>query len=220
MIMKKNSKHTNAFDGAILFDGNMTVTLATGEKKTIRIDYLGAELKKADPDKEVIILLKGYAQYNEFKTGFIVHNPKWENGGVPSFGLKPIKEISHWSLHQYWDVIAWGYADGGLNNSRIYSCQCTPEQEAELERKRKEQGIVVPEAVSDDYDGIVLKFQHSADGSTGVQITTRKNRIDDYLTASKRWLADCMKAFMEFTEQNPDINEMHFYTKPTTWKEE
>lgn len=215
--MKKN-KPENAYTGSILFDGNMTVNLATGEKKILRTDYCGTALRDVDPDKEVLLLMRGNSEHNEIDTGFVFFRKNMEG----MFGLRPTADSEGYTVKVLSDVIAWGYADGGLNNSRFYSCQCTPEQEAELERQRKEQGIHVPPATSDtdDYDGIVLKFQHSADGSTGVQITTRKNRLDDYLTASKRWLADCMKTFMEFTEQNPDINEMHFYTNPTTWKEE
>ena len=214
--MKQKSKPANAYNGAILFDGNMTVTLATGEEKTLRIDHMGCALKNVDPNKEVLLLMRGNANYNEIDTGFVFFRKQMDG----LFGLRPTPDSDGYTIKSLNDVIAWGYADGGLNNSRIYSCQCTHEQEAKLDRKRKEQNIIVPEAESNDYDGIVLKFQHSADGSIGVQITTPKNRLDDYLTASKRWLADCMKTFMEFTEQNPDINEMHFYTKPTTWEEE
>ena len=213
--MKKN-KPENAYNGSILFDGNMTVTLATGEEKTLRVDHMGCALKNVDHNKEVLLLMRGNAEYDEIDTGFVFFRKQMDG----LFGLKPTADSEVYSIKSLNDVIAWGYADGGLNNSRVYSCQCTPEQEAELERKRKEQGITIPEAESNDYDGIVLKFQHAADGSTGVQITTRKNRLDDYITASKRWLADCMKTFMEFTEQNPDICEIHYFTKPTTWEEE
>ena len=216
--MKQKSKPANAYNGAILFDGNMTVTLATGEQVKLRMDYNGMELKNADPNKEIIVMMKKYAHYNELQTGFIVKNPKWENGGVPCFGLKPIYEQSNWALHQYWDVIAWGYADGGLNNSRSYSCQCTPEQEAELERQRKEQGITVPEAVSDRYDGTIIRFQLK-DGQVGVQIVVDKENIEGYREAAKKWLEPCCKNFQDVTEANPDIGESHYFTKPTTWEE-
>lgn len=212
--MKQKSKPANAYNGAILFDGNMTVTLATGEEKTLRTDHMGIALRNVDPDKEVLVLMRNNANYNEIDTGFVFFRKQMDG----LFGLKPTADSELYSIKALSDVIAWGYADGGLNNSRSYSCQCTPEQEAELERQRKEQGITVPEAVSDRYDGTIIRFQLK-DGQVGVQIVVDKENIEGYLEASKKWLEPCCKNFQDVTEANPDICEIHYFTKPTTWEE-
>ena len=41
-----------------------------------------------------------------------------------------------------------------------------------------------------------------------------------YVEASKKWLEPCAKNFQDVTEANPDICEIHYFTKPTTWEEE
>ena len=82
----------------------------------------------------------------------------------------------------------------------------------------KEQGITVPEAVSDRYDGTIIRFQLK-DGQVGVQIVVDKENIEGYLEAAKKWLEPCCKNFQDVTDANPDICEIHYFTKPTTWEE-
>lgn len=211
----KKTKPTNAYTGSILFDGNMTVTLADGEKKTLRTDHLGTALKQVNPHKEVLILMRGNADYNEIDTGFVFFRKKMQN----LFCIKPTTDSETYAIKSLSNVIAWGYADGGLNNDRFYSCQCTPEQEAELERQRKAQGIAVPESVSNTYDGVEIGFKHK-DGRIGVQFKVNKKQLNDYLTAAEKWLKPTLGNFQKFTKHNPDICEIHYFTKPTVWEEE
>ena len=53
----------------------------------------------------------------------------------------------------------------------------------------------------------------------GVQIVVDKENIEGYLEAAKKWLEPCCKNFQDVTEANPDICEIHYFTKPTTWEE-
>ena len=213
------------YDGSILFDGNMVVKTHGGRKHLLRVDNMGVELKHADPNKEVIIMMHGNEGYCELATGFVENREDWGDKGW--FGLYPNDEKKRCNLYDYSELVAWGYVDGGLNDSRrFYSCHCTPEQEAELERKRKEHGIVLggeqplkveQEKKDDEYDGIRIKFQ-VVDGSVGIQMEVTKNRLNDYLVAAEEYLKDCLSDFVDFNKKHPGITEMHFLTKPTEWE--
>ena len=102
--MKQKAKPANAYNGAILFDGNMTVTLATGEEKTLRTDHMGIALRNVDPDKEVLVLMRNNANYNEIDTGFVFFRKQMDG----LFGLKPTADSELYSIKALSDVIAWG----------------------------------------------------------------------------------------------------------------
>lgn len=212
----------NVYDGAVLFDGNLEVVTKDGKRHTLRIDHLGSALKNADPDKELMLMMRKDAPYCELTTGYLERRDEWEEKESPMFGLCPTADKINFTLLEYADVVAWGYVDGGLNDKRkFYSCQCTPKQEAELERKREamrrgEQ----PEAEveGEEYDGIVLKFQ-TKDDKVGVQIVVGKDKLEDYLVAAREHLEDCVQNFMDFTEKHPGIEEVQYFTKPTEWEE-
>lgn len=214
----------NVYDGAVLFDGNMEVTTKDGKKHTLRIDYLGSALKNADPDKELMLMMRKDAPYCELTTGYLERRDEWEEKESPMFGLCPASDKINFTLLEYADVVAWGYVDGGLNNkSKFYSCQCTPKQEAELKRKREamrrgEQSMAEVEDQGEEYDGIVLKFQ-TKDDKVGVQIIVGKDRPEDYLVAAREHLEGCVKNFIDFTENHPGIEEVQYFTKPTEWEE-
>lgn len=214
----------NVYDGAVLFDGNMEVNTKDGKKHTLRIDYLGSALKGADPDKELMLMMRGDAPCCELTTGYLERRDEWEEKESPMFGLCPASDKINFTLLEYADVVAWGYVDGGLNDkSKFYSCQCTPKQESELERKREamrrgEQPVAEVEDKGEDYDGIVLKFQ-TKDDNVGVQIIVGKDRPEDYLVAAREHLEGCVKNFIDFTEKHPGIEEVQYFTKPTEWEE-
>ena len=214
----------NVYSGAVLFDGNMEVTTKDGKRHTLRVDHLGSALKNADPDKELMLLMRKDAPYCELTTGYLERRDEWEEKESPMFGLCPSADKINFMLLEYADVVAWGYVDGGLNDKRkFYSCQCTPKQEAEMERKREamRRGEQPEEGVEDEgevYDGIVLKFQ-TRDDKVGVQIVVGKDRPADYLVAAREHLKDCMQDFIDFTEKHPGVEEVQYFTKPTEWEE-
>ena len=222
--MIKEMTEKNVYSGAVLFDGNMEVATKDGKRHTLRIDHLGSALKNADPDKELILMMRQGVPFCELTTGYLERRDEWEEKESPMFGLCPSADKINFTLLEYADVVAWGYVDGGLNDKRkFYSCQCTPKQEAELEHKREamrrgEQPEVEVEAEGDVYDGIVLKFQ-SRGGMVGVQVIVAKDRPEDYLVAARDHLKDCMQNFIDFTGKHPGIEEVQYFTKPTEWEE-
>lgn len=215
----------NIFNGAVLFDGNITVNVKGGRKLTLRTDYLGAAIKSADPNKEIVILLHSEANYNELRTGYIERRDVWEQEDERVFGLSPNHDKTLFYIFPYSDVIAWGYADGGLNDeSMFYSCQCTKDQEKELQHAREVLGIKprkrrVWKDTDRKNDGTIIKFQNDGD-EVRVQIVTAKDKIEDYIVASRKHLAPCMQNFIDFTKDNKDICEIQYFTKPTAWEEE
>lgn len=220
----KEMTEKNVYDGAVLFDGNMEVTTKDGKRHTLRIDYLGSALKSADPDKELMLMTRSDAPYCELTTGYLERRDEWEEKESPMFGLCPAADKIDFTLLEYADVVAWGYVDGGLNDkSKFYSCQCTPKQEAELERKREamrrgEQPEAEVDEEGEEYDGIVLKFQ-TKDDKVGVQIIVGKDKPEDYVVAAKEHLECCVQNFIDFTEKHTGIEEVHYFTKPTEWEE-
>ena len=130
------------FTGRIIFDGNLQLRIPGHGIKTIRTDLAGLKLQKADPNKELLVLTKSFAGYDELHTGYIVRTKNYDDQERPCFGLKHEPDADSWTVINYCDVIAWGYADGGLNDPTLfYSCQSTVEEEIDRERSRAEKGM-------------------------------------------------------------------------------
>lgn len=203
--MSKNQKAK--YSGSVLFNGKLNVTIG-GEKKTLEIDYLGTGIKQADPNREVIVMLKKNIGYNEFDTGYVVRKEEWENMEQPAFGLSPTEEKDGYILVSYGDVIAWGYAsdeEPEQVDERIEEIHRDPIYQR---AKKKIQDMNVCIAIQDK------------DGEIGIKAVVDKNEIEAYLVVSADYLAACLKTFQEFTKENPDIKEMHFFTKAQQWEEE
>ena len=143
MAKNKNLKADKPeFTGAIIFDGNIQVRIPQHGMKTLRTDLGGLRLQKADPNKELLVLTRNHVGYNEIDTGYIVRTKNYDDGNPPYFGLKDSPDAVIWGCHNYCDVIAWGYADGGLNDPTLfYSCQSTKAEEADRERIRAKKGM-------------------------------------------------------------------------------
>ena len=202
--MSKNQKAM--YSGSVLFNGKLNVTIG-GEKKTLEIDYLGTGIKQADPNREIIVMLKKNIGYNELETGYICRHKAWdENEHV--FGLRPNLNTTHCTLVDYGDVIAWGYASDEEServDERIEEIHRDPIYQR---AKKKIQDMNVCIAI------------HDKDGEIGIKAIVDKNEIEAYLVVSADYLASCLKTFQEFTKKTPDIKEMHFFTKAQQWEEE
>ena len=216
------------FTGRIMFDGNIQVTLLTGELKTLRTDLAGMKLQKADPNKELLVLTKSFTDYNEIHTGYIVRTKQYDDQERPCFGLKHEPDADSWTIVNYCDVIAWGYADGGLNDPTLfYSCQSTVEEEIDRERRRAEKGMkthaerlaeMETEGEQEQHPGLTLKFKHDGDQ---VKSSASWPRHDPALVVDMpERMGTCGEEFLKFTEAHPEIKEMHFYTEPTEWEED
>ena len=216
------------FTGRIMFDGNIQVRLLTGELKTLRTDLAGMKLHKADPNKELLVLTNRFTDYNEIHTGYIVRTKQYDDQERPCFGLKHEPDADCWTIINYCDVIAWGYADGGLNDPTVfYSCQSTVAEEIAREKWRAERGVkthaerlaeMEAESEEEQQPGLTLKFKHDGDQ---VKSSALWPRYDPALVVDMpERMGVCSEEFVKFTEAHPEIKEMHFYTEPTEWEED
>lgn len=215
------------FMGAITFDGNIQVNIPNHGLKTLRTDLGGLKLQKADPNKELLVLTRNHVGYDEIDTGYIVRTKIYDDGKPPYFGLKHDPDAESWGCHNYCDVIAWGYADGGVNDPTLYySCQSTVEEEIERERRRAERGMKThaerlaemeaeQEPAADEVwgneagDRRCVRFKVTDDDIIYNAIMGKDEMMND---ANKRLTHDCTETFCNFRKEHPEVTEMHFYT--------
>ena len=235
MAKTKNKKADKPeFDGRITFDGNIQVRIPGHGIKTLRTDLAGLGLQRADPNKELLILCRGFTEYNEIHTGYIVRTKRYDNLEQPCFGLKGTPDADVWSVVNYANVIAWGYADGGLNDPTLfYSCQSTVKEEAEREKYRAEHGMKTHAERLAEMDaeieerlkrnerpeGLVVKLRDK-DGSIDIETSWPKAKLADYLPFVKNQMADCFESFDAFRQKHPEFHEMHFLTDHTVWEKD
>ena len=199
--MKKKPKYT----GCVLFDGKLNI-MVKGEKKTLQIDYLGSSLKTATPGREVLVLLRGHAEYNEIDTGYLLRKDEWEEKDEPCFGLSTNVSLSNWGIHNFHDVIAWGYADEENNHHTV----------EEVETKRRE---VLAKIGDGPCKGLQIKVR---DKGSEVQLGMESSKDDliNYARANVKYGPECMFNFIDFHKKHPEIVEMHFFTSNTKWEED
>ena len=231
MAKKKNMKADKPeFGGCITFDGNIQVRIPQHGIKTLCTDLGGLKLQKADPNKELLVLVRDHIGYNEIDTGYIVRAKSYDDGNPPYFGLKDNPDAENWGCHNYCDVIAWGYADGGLNDPTLfYSCQSTVAEEIAREKWRAEHGmkthaerLAEMESENDEEtvkvpDCLVMRYRHK-DGfvQNGTTWPIEMGLPDGFQEKLKVTLQE----FLEFTKVHPEFKEIHFYTEPTEWEED
>ena len=229
MAKKKNMKADKPiFTGRIMFDGNIQVKLLTGELKTLRTDLAGMKLHKADPNKELLVLTNHFTDYNEIHTGYIVRTKQYDDQERPCFGLKHEPDADSWTIINYCDVIAWGYADGGLNDPTLfYSCQSTVAEEIVREKWRSEHGVrthaerlaeMEAECELEQQPGLMMKFKH--DGAHVKSSASWPKQDPALVVDMPECMGTCGEEFVKFTEAHPEIKEMRFYTEPTEWEED
>ena len=226
MAKRKNMKADRPeFGGCIIFDGNIQVRIPNHGLKTLRTDLGGMALHKADPNKELLVLMRAHVGYNEIDTGYIVRTKTYDDGRPPYFGLKHDPDAESWGCHNYCDVIAWGYADGGLNDETLYySCQSTVEEEIERERRRAERGMKthaerLAEMQAEQEDAVewgdelgdrrYVRFRATDDNIIYNAIMGTDEAKKDGGTELMHDAATC---FVDFRKQHPEVTEMHFYT--------
>ena len=235
MAKKKNLKADKPeFGGCVQWDGNIQVRIPQHGLKTLRTDLGGFALKKADPNKELLVLTRNHVGYDEIDTGYIVRTKRYDDGKPPYFGLKDEPDAEGWGCHNYCDVIAWGYADGGLNDPTLfYSCQSTVAEEIEREKWRAEHGMKthaeklaemedeIEERLKQNErpDGLVVKLRDK-DGNIDIETSWPKAKLEDYLPFVKDQMADCFESFDAFRKKHPEFHEMHFLTEHTVWEKD
>lgn len=222
------------FGGCAKWDGNIQVRIPQHGLKTLRTDLGGMMLHKADPNKELLVLTRQNVGYNEIDTGYIVRAKSYDDGNPPYFGLKDSPDDDWWGCINYSDVIAWGYADGGLNDpSLFYSCQSTKAEEEEREKRRAERGMKthaqrmaeldaeIEERLKQNErpDGLVVKLR-DLDDSIDIETSWPQAQLEDYIPFVKNDMADCFETFDAFRKKHPEFHEMHFLTDQTIWNKD
>jgi hypothetical protein len=226
MAKRKNMKADKPeFGGCVTWDGNIQVKIPNHGLKTLRTDLGGLKLQKADPNKELLVLTRNHVGYNEIDTGYIVRTKNYDGGKPPYFGLKDNPDAESWGCHNYCDVIAWGYADGGLNDPTLYySCQSTIEEEAEREVQRAAHGmkthaerLAEMEAEqetetewADDFENRrCVKFRVEDDN---IVYNALMGIDEEQVRGGTELMHACAKVFCDFRKEHPEVTEMHFYT--------
>ena len=235
MAKQKNKKADKPkFNGTVQWFGNIQIEIPGHGLKTLRTDFGGIKLQKANPNKELLVLVRDHVAYNEIDTGYIVRTKVYDDAETPYFGLKSHPDADGWGCFNYCDVIAWGYADGGLNDPTLfYSCQSTVAEEIDRERRRAEQGIKthaerlaemdaeIEERLKQNErpDGLVVKLRDK-DGNIDIETSWPKAKLMDYLPFVKNQMADCFESFDAFRKKHPEFHEMHFLTDHTVWEKD
>ena len=221
MAKQKNKKADKPeFTGRIIFDGNLQLRIPGHGIKTLRTDLAGMKLHKADPNKELLVLTNPFAGYNELHTGYIVRTKNYDDQERPCFGLKHEPDADSWTVINYCDVVAWGYADGGLNDPTLfYSCQSTVAEEIERERRRAEKGmkthaerLAEMEAECEEDDDIQrrgVRFRIENGETHYNAVVGGDEKMTENATDLMR---DAAKNFYDFRKEHPEVTEMHFYT--------
>ena len=221
MAKQKNKKADKPeFTGRIIFDGNLQLRIPGHGIKTLRTDLAGMKLHKADPNKELLVLTNPFAGYDELHTGYIVRTKNYDDQERPCFGLKHEPDADSWTVINYCDVVAWGYADGGLNDPTLfYSCQSTVAEEIERERRRAEKGmkthaerLAEMEAECEEDDDIQrrgVRFRIENGETHYNAVVGGDEKMTENATDLMR---DAAKNFYDFRKEHPEVTEMHFYT--------
>lgn len=222
MAKRKNMKADKPeFDGRIIFDGNIQVRIPRHGIKTLRTDLAGMGLHHADPNKELLVLCRFFVNYDEIHTGYIVRSKQYDGMEKPCFGLKADPNSDSWTVINYCDVIAWGYADGGLNDPTLfYSCQSTLAEEEERERQRAAKGVKTHAEVLAEMEEEEADDEWSDMPRHGVKFRMEDGEIhyhalvgedEKMIDNATDLMRDAGKAFYDFREKHPEVNEMHFY---------
>ena len=205
MEQKKKQEKAISNTGCHVFDGNLTLRL-NGKEIKVRCEYFGLDLQRASQEHQLVVLIKQHLPYDELDTGWIVRTKDMDKDHL--FGLKAKKSDRHWSVYDYNDVVAWGYADGGLNSDHFNSCRMRPEEYPEY-------------AGNQTADDDVETFEEENVERRGVTFRTDGKEIryhavvgaDEKLTENATDLMrDAGKNFYEFRQQHPEVTEMRYYT--------
>ena len=203
---KKAEKPISPNTGCHVFDGNLTLRIG---KKTyqVRCEYFGLDLQSASQEHQLVMLIKQHLPYDELDVGWLVRTKDMDK--EHRFGLKAKKSDRHWSVYNYNDVVAWGYADGGLNSNHFNSCRMRPEECPQFAGQPKDN---VDDYEYDDIeneDRRCVKFRYQ-DGEIHYNaVVADSEHMTDNATDLMR---DAGKNFYEFREKHPEVTEMHFYT--------
>ena len=202
MEEKKKKEKAISNSGGQIFDGLLTLRIGKKEYK-VHTEYFGLDMQHASQEHQIIVLLKQHLPYDEIDTGWLVRAKDLDKDH--RFGLKARKSDRWFAVYDYNDVVAWGYADGGLNSDHWNSCRMRPEDYPQFAGDPQED----EEEEFDDIErrGVVFKVE---DGEIHYNaIVADDEKMTNHATDLMR---DAGKTFYDFREKHPEVTEMHFYT--------
>ena len=193
--------------GSHVFDGNLSLRLK-GKEIKVRCEYFGLDLQRASQEHQLIVLIKQHLPYWELNTGWLVRTKDMDK--EHHFGLKAKKEDRHWSVYDYNDVVAWGYADGGLNSDHFNSCQMRPEEcpDGLKDDEPDEVEWDDPEEI-DNVQRRCVKFKVT-DNEVLYKATVAAD--EEMTNNATDLMRDAADDFWKFRAKHPEVTEMHFYT--------
>ena len=208
--MEQNKKQEKAIShtGCHLFDGTLSFKMG-GKEYKVRCEYHGLDLQRASQEHQIVMLIKQHLPYDEIDTGWLVRAKSLDK--EHRFGLKAKKNDRTFAVYDYNDVVAWGYADGGLNSDHFDSCRLRPEDYPEFAGSLAAD-VDDEDDWGDDHDNEsrrCVKFRIE-DGEIHYNaVVGDDEKMTDHATDLMR---DAAKAFYEFREKHQEVTEIHFYT--------
>lgn len=211
MVEKKKQEKALSNTGCHVFDGNLTLRIGKKEIK-VRCEYFGLDLKHASQEHQMVVLIKQHLPYDELDTGWLVRTKQMD--ADHKFGLKPTENSRSWSVYDYNDVVAWGYADGGLNSDHFNSCRMRPEDWPQFAGEPVDE---VDEADDEDTDiercYVKLRMKENGDMDVNAVFPKDEEVLEQGTNHAKGMFLDCAKVFADFHKKHPEVTEMHFYTE-------
>lgn len=205
--MNENKKKEKAISntGCHIFDGTLTFRMGKKEYK-VRCEYHGLDLQRASQEHQLVMLIKQHLPYEEIDTGWLVRAKDLDKNH--RFGLKARKEDRTFPVYDYNDVVAWGYADGGLNSDHFDSCRLRPEDYPQFAGDPQDD---MKQDFAEDYmDRRCVKFKVADNGEIHYEAIAVAD--EEKLRGGTKLMHECAKVFCDFRKEHPEVTEMHFYT--------
>lgn len=215
MEQKKKQEKAISHTGCHLFDGTLSFKMK-GKEYKVRCEYHGLDLQRASQEHQIVMLIKQHLPYDEIDTGWLVRAKSLDK--EHRFGLKAKKNDRTFSVYDYNDVVAWGYADGGLNSDHFDSCRLRPEDYPEF--AGSPDGDVEDEddcGDDSDVERRCVKFKVTDDEIVYNAVMGMDEMMKDGGTPL---MHACAKVFCDFRKEHPEVTEIHFYTDELVEMEE
>ena len=172
------------------------------------ISITGLDLQRASMEHQLVMLIKQHLPYGELDTGWLVRTKDMDK--EHRFGLKARKNDRYWSVYDYNDVVAWGYADGGLNSDHFNSCRMRPEDWPQFAGQPQDETTDCYEDDDfDDTDRHCVKFRYE-DGQIHYNAVVYSD--EERHRGGTKLMHAAAKVFDDFRKEHPEVTEMHFYT--------
>ena len=207
MEQKKNQEKAISHTGCHLFDGTLSFKMG-GKEYKVRCEYHGLDLQRASQEHQIVMLIKQHLPYDEIDTGWLVRAKNLDK--EHRFGLKAKKNDRTFSVYDYNDVVAWGYADGGLNSDHFDSCRLRPEDYPEFAGSPDDD--VEDEDNWGDDSGVERRCVKFKVTDEEIVYNAVMGKDEMMKNGGTPLMHACAKVFCDFRKDHPEVTEVHFYT--------